>query len=138
MPLERCADESDACGPPRDRQALPEGVSFPCTKARMKRTKLLLEPLQKRALYLTTAILWVSGGAWLYLLETDPARPLWMKLHGAAAMFFLIIFGTLLMQPVPLGWQQDNQRPSGASLIAVCRVLIATGLALHYVGGQTD
>ncbi len=41
------------------------------------------------------------------------------------------------MQHVPVGWQQDNQRPSGASLIAVCGVLIATGWALYYVGGET-
>src|SRR5262245_38745050 len=114
--------------------------ALPCPRAgpRMKRSaKALLHPLQKRLLYLTTAVLWVSGAVWLYLLETNPGRPLWMKLHGAAGMLFLILFGTLLFQHVPAGWEQDRQRPSGAWLFAICGVLIATGWGLYYIGGES-
>jgi len=102
----------------------------------MKHSKLLLEPLQKRALYLATTLLWLSGAIWLYLLETDPARPLWMRLHGAAAMVFLMVFGTLLMQHVPAGWRQGEQRLSGVSLIATYSVLIVTGWMLYYLAGD--
>ena len=102
----------------------------------MKRSKLLLAPLQKRILYLTTATLWFSGAIWLYLLEADPSRPLWMKLHGAAAMIFLIVFGTLLVQHIPAGWLQADQRPSGGWLVLTCVLLIVSGWGLYYVGNE--
>jgi hypothetical protein len=98
----------------------------------MKKTKLLLEPIQKRMLYLTTGLLWLTGTWWLL----RPA-PLWLKIHGAAAMAFLIIFGTLLIQHVPAGWRQGDQRPSGGFLLTVCSILIVSGWGLYYLGDES-
>jgi hypothetical protein len=99
----------------------------------MKRQKTLLEPWQKRALYLSVLALWLSGMVWKLLSQT----PLWMRIHGAAAMAFLIMFGTLLMGHVPAGWREDRQRFSGSSLISLCGILIVTGWILYYSGNET-
>jgi hypothetical protein len=103
----------------------------------VKRSKVLLAPLHKQLLYVVIALLWLSGAVWIYLYETSPSRPLWMKIHGAAAMVFLILFGTLLMQHVPEGWRQDRQRSSGVSLLGLCGLLIVTGWGLYYWGDDT-
>ena len=100
----------------------------------MKPPKLLLEPWQKQALYFVTGLLWLSGAFWLYLTVEDPSRPLWLKIHGAAAMAFLVVFGTLLIQHVPGGWKQNRERSSGAPLIGLCAFLILTGWGLYYIG----
>jgi EamA domain-containing membrane protein RarD len=97
----------------------------------VKHSKLLLSPLQKRSLYGTTGLLWLSGAVWLYLDEINPLK-LWMKLHGAAAMIFLMVFGSLLFHHVPNGWKQDRQRPSGVPLIVLCGILTITGWGLYY------
>jgi len=102
----------------------------------MKPPKILLEPWQRQVLYLATALLWLSGAFWLYLSMDDPSRPLWMKIHGAAAMVFLMLFGMMFVRHVPSGWQQKPQRPSGVSIITVCGVLILTGWGLYYLGAD--
>lgn len=115
--------------------------------ADMKGSKARLAPRQKRSLYIVSGILWFSGAIWLYLRyfgqlsgeygpESNPAQPLWLKVHGAAAMAFLIVFGTLLGHHVPLGWRQKSQRPSGGILIGLCGVLILTGWGLYYLGNE--
>ncbi len=113
----------------------------------MKRSKVLLTPWQKRMLYFSTALLWLSGALWLYYkyfgqmqgdygLQAHPAQPLLLEIHGAAAMAFLMIFGILLNQHVPEGWKQGQKRPSGVSLITFCGILILTGWGLYYLGNE--
>ena len=115
----------------------------------MRRLKsyVLVSPLEKRLLYSACALLWLSGAVWLYLhyfgqVQTDygpqvsPWQPLCLKIHGAAAMGFLMILGAFFLQHVPAGWQQKNQRPSGSSLIAVAALLVVTGWGLYYVGSE--
>jgi hypothetical protein len=102
----------------------------------MKTSKILLGTRQKQALYLITSLLWLSGAVWLYLSMEDPSRPLWMKIHGAAAMAFLVIFGTLLVRHVPAAWEQNRERPSGAWLLGMCGTLILTGWGLYYFGND--
>ena len=103
-----------------------------------------LAPLQKRALYAVTALLWLSGAVWLgfslwqktFALESETfsAQPLLLEIHGAAAMAFLIVFGTLLPGHLPLGWRRKQERPSGVSLLVACGALIISGWGLYYFG----
>src|SRR5262245_15110306 len=103
--------------------------------------------LQKRALYVVAALLWISGTCWLYFsyFASDgasfsapgPAPALLPELHGAAAMAFLIAFGTLLPQHLPNGWQQRRQRPSGLALVAVCAILVLSGWGLYYLSDES-
>jgi len=98
----------------------------------MKHLKLLLlGPRQKFFLYLGTSVLWATGAWWL----ARPA-PLWMKIHGAAAFVFLLVFGSLLYQHVPAGWAHEKQRGSGGGLIALCGTLILSGWGLYYFGNE--
>ena len=110
----------------------------------MHRPKVTLETFHKRILYLSLGILWLSGIFWLYLKyfgqvqgafgsQSSPWQPAWMRIHGALAMVFLVLFGTLLTQHVPWGWKQRQQRPSGVSLLAISSVLIVTGWGLYYL-----
>ncbi len=108
--------------------------------------KKLVGPFHKRMLYITAGLLWISGILWLYLryvarshdelgLTTHPLQTLSLKIHGAAAVGFLIVFGALLYHISP-GWRQKYQRPSGLSLIGSSLILILTGWGLYYLGNE--
>ena len=97
-------------------------------------------------LYGVSAILWLSGAVWLYFRychqaleefapQSYPAEALVLKLHGAAAMIFLVIFGALLYHIRP-GWRKKYQRPSGMLLLTACGLLILTGWGLYYLGNE--
>ncbi len=92
-------------------------------------------------------VLLASGAAWLlgrgvfarpdeFGAGTDPLGPWWLRLHGAAAMGFLVALGTLLPVHVRRAWQFGLNRRSGAAVLGVAVVLIATGYALYYVGSE--
>jgi hypothetical protein len=61
-------------------------------------------------------------------------EPWWLKLHGAAAMVFLMVLGSLVRGHVRLGWKSGINRSSGAILVTVTSFLVLTGWALYYVG----
>ena len=86
---------------------------------------------QKRLLYGVFAVLWLTGAVWLY-----QPHPFWLKVHGVAAMAFLMSFGALLLEHVPTGWDLNEHRPSGGSLLGASGVLILTGWGLYYFGNE--
>lgn len=96
--------------------------------------RVRLTRLHQILLYATFVGLWVSGGIWWL---RDGMNSAWLlKIHGAAAMAFMIVFGTLLMNHVPVGWKQRRQRPSGSTLVTLCVLLVATGWGLYYAGNE--
>ena len=108
--------------------------------------KEVLESWHKKMLYAVSAVLWLSGIVWLYFRyyaesrdefgpQAHPVQAMSLKIHGMAAIVFLIIFGTLLYHIRP-GWRQKQQRPSGVSLLTTCIILILTGWGLYYVGDE--
>ena len=106
----------------------------------MNRSKIgIVKPIHKQILYIVSTILWLTGTVWLYIrycLKTQGQFDFQMlRIHGAAAMGFLIIFGAILYHIKP-GWRQKRQRPSGLSLIVSCIVLILTGWGLYYLGND--
>ena len=111
---------------------------------RLKR--YVLRPHHKEILYGISALLWLSGAVWLYFryyppmqgefgVQSHPAQTLCLKLHGAAAMGFLVILGMALYH-IPPGWRKKRQRPSGVSLLVVSCLLILTGWGLYYTGND--
>jgi cation transport ATPase len=116
------------------------------SRKRQQEDKSPLAPLQKRALYAVVAVLWLSGAVWLGLslwqktfaadLERLSAQPFLLEIHGAAAMVFLIVFGTLLPGHLLRGWRRKQERPSGVSVLVVSAVMVASGWGLYYFGSE--
>src|SRR5690349_2464315 len=104
-----------------------------------------LSPLHQRILYLTVALLWVSGALWMYWqffgshgnAAVSPSQVLALRVHGALAMVFLVVLGSLFPVHLYVGWGQRKNRPSGAFVIATCLILILTGWGLYYSGNDS-
>jgi hypothetical protein len=93
--------------------------------------------------YLSGAALLISGVGWLvghYFLAADglPAssEPWWLRLHGAALIVFLVVFGALMPNHVVMGWRLRRNRRSGVFMFAVVALLTLTGYGLYYSGGD--
>ncbi len=99
------------------------------------------------SVYSATALLVVSGAVWLVLhffMVTqgefgDTHHPLetWMlKLHGAAAMAGLIIYGSLLPLHIRRAWAVRRNIFLGIGLVVFMLLLTITGYLLYYAGGE--
>jgi len=99
-------------------------------------------------LYGVFGLLFLSGALWLLLHhylrvegefgpEPHVLEPLSLKLHGALAMAFLVVLGTLVRGHVQAGWRAHRNRVSGSGLLAANAVLVVTGWALYYLSGET-
>src|SRR5215472_11574125 len=103
--------------------------------------KQQLSRWQERWLYLVGGLLALSGVGWLichyWLRALGPApHPLevwWLRLHGAAMVGFLILFGALLPGHVKQGWRQGLNRRSGLPLLIATALLILSGYGLYYI-----
>lgn len=113
----------------------------------MKRRGIQLSPRHKRWFYSVTTILFLSGAAWVlfgWLAEHSAARAdllqslkSWMlKLHGAAAMAFLVALGILIPTHLKRAWQARRNRVNGAFFVTVVALLILTGFGLYYFGDE--
>ena len=113
----------------------------------MRRSSPRLSRWHERWLYGVSALLFLSGAAWLvahYFFagagefgETrNASEPWWLRLHGAAAMAFLIAFGSLFPAHVVPAWRRLKNRRSGMMMIALVSVLVLTGYGLYYLGGE--
>ncbi|MEO8630420.1 MAG: hypothetical protein ABI612_20325 [Betaproteobacteria bacterium] len=100
-----------------------------------------------RWVYWSCALLFSTGALWLvfhYFLQLhgeygDRPHPLeiWcLRLHGGAAMIVLIVLGSLLPIHIRRGWHQRKNIPAGVTLTTLAVVLIASGYALYYFGGE--
>jgi hypothetical protein len=98
-------------------------------------------------LYSVFGVLFATGLGWWLIhrtesaelqtgLEIRPVEPWLMKIHGAAAMLGLIILGALIPLHIKRSWRARRNRGSGSSMITVCILLIVTGYALYYAGGD--
>jgi hypothetical protein len=93
------------------------------------------------------AILWLSGAAWVLLhyfgevqgefgLETNPAQPWLLKLHGLVLIPAILVFGSLLVVHIPKGWNDKRQRVGGIIVTGIFTILIISGYMLYYVGSD--
>lgn len=99
------------------------------------------------AVYGATAVLVVSGIIWLVLHyfvvvpgeygpQIHPLEPWMLRLHGAAAMAGLIIYGSLLPVHIRRAWSIRRNIALGIGLVAIMLLLTATGYLLYYAGGE--
>lgn len=97
--------------------------------------------------YGLAALLLLSGAGWLvahYFLAIptefgdphQPSEPWWLRLHGAAAMGFLVIVGTVLLNHVVRAWHLRSNHKSGLVFMGLLAAMVLTGYALYYFGGE--
>ena len=98
-------------------------------------------------LYASAGLLFLSGLAWViqhYWMAGagefgDAAGSLqaWLlRIHGAAAMAFLIALGSLLPGHIVRGWRARRNHRSGMTLLALAAVLIVSAYALYYLSNE--
>ena len=113
----------------------------------MPREYLRLSRGHRTLFYACFGLLFLTGALWLVFhygthIKSDlgdlphPLESLWLKIHGAAAMVFLIILGALVRGHIQMGWGMRKNRRSGAMLVAANLLLLVTGWALYYVGNE--
>lgn len=111
------------------------------------RLPVKLSQRHKRWLYATAGILFASGLGWLiahYLFAgrgdfgdaPHPSEPWWLRIHGAAAMGFLIALGSLLPGHISRAWHARRNHRSGLFMLTLVAVLILTGYGLYYAGDE--
>ena len=89
-------------------------------------------PVTRALVYSVVLVLVTTGVLW----QLDFERAMLMKVHGAAAMASMLLFGGLLARHVPCGWKTRANRVSGASLLAAALWLLLSGYALYYAGSE--
>jgi len=106
-----------------------------------------LGPWHQGAVYGATAALVVSGIIWLvlhYFLtvpgeygpQSHPLESWMLRLHGAAAMAGLIIYGSLLPVHIRRAWSIRRNIVLGIGLVAIMLLLTITGYLLYYSGDE--
>ncbi|AST31273.2 hypothetical protein AB6Q13_05265 [Ralstonia solanacearum] len=117
------------------------------TSPSVLRLPVRLSQRHKRWLYATAAVLCISGLGWLVAHDLlggqgafgdapHPSEPWWLRLHGAAAMAFLVALGSLLPGHVSRAWQMRRNHRSGLFMLGLVLLLIATGYGLYYAGDE--
>ncbi|MDP8986057.1 MAG: hypothetical protein M3N97_13690 [Pseudomonadota bacterium] len=107
-----------------------------------------LSSRHQRWLYGVSGALLLSGLGWLvshYMLAGNdlsvafefgglphPAEPWWLRLHGAAMLGFLVVFGSLLPGHVVHGWRHRRNHRSGLFMLVTVSALTLTGYLLYY------
>ncbi len=114
----------------------------------MRKRPFQLSPGHRRLLYCFSGVLFLSGALW-WLVDYGgghqqhrypPAeflKPWLLKVHGAAAMVFLVVLGSLWPNHIRRAWHARANRQSGGILIAWIAGLTITGYGLYYFGGES-
>ena len=113
----------------------------------MRRDRIKLSPRHQGWIYATLAVLFATGVLWLVAKRwlggsgefgeaTSPLAPFAMQVHGAAAMVFLVLLGTLLQGHVRQAWNARRSRVTGGGMLAGVALLVASGYGLYYLGGE--
>jgi hypothetical protein len=112
-----------------------------------RRDRIKLSPRHQGWIYAIFALLFATGVVWLVAKRwlatpgefgetASPLAPLAMQLHGAAAMVFLVLVGTLLQGHVRQAWNARRSRLTGGGMLAGVALLVASGYGLYYLGGE--
>jgi hypothetical protein len=111
-------------------------------------TAIRLSATHRWTVYISLAVLTLSGCIWLYAHHflgdpnnfaalIHPAEPWSMKIHGMAAIIFAVVIGSLTTLHIRLGWRRKKNRASAMMLLTVISLLAITGYLLYYAGGNS-
>ena len=65
-----------------------------------------------------------------------PLEIWWLRLHGAAAMGFLVVLGSVLPVHARRAWHARLNYRTGISVLSIAAVLVLTGYGLYYAGDE--
>jgi hypothetical protein len=113
----------------------------------MSRDRIGLSQRHRAWVYAGFGVAFLSGLCWIGAQlwcgdggpfgESPSALARWsMQVHGGAAMLVLVLLGTLLPGHVKRAWKTRRSRWTGGLMLGVNGLLIATGYALYYAGGE--
>ena len=108
------------------------------------RNSVRFSPRMKWWFFSVFGILFLSGIIWLvlhYMADKqgefyNPFEPRLMKIHGAAAMVFLVVLGVLIPTHTRRAWNQRRNRVTAVVMIGVCLLMIFSGYGLYYCGEE--
>lgn len=122
-----------------------EPISYLSLTPPGERMSIRLGPLHKALIYGLTIALMVTGLMWLvphFLLASDghfgqhPLEAWALRLHGAAAMGFLVALGSMLPVHVRRAWQIRRNMRTGITMLVAIVVLIVSSYALYYASSE--
>ena len=113
----------------------------------MKPDLVRLTRLHEWITYLLSAVVFISGIAWLYFFyfvriegeygfEMHPMTNISLVAHGLSALCLLVVLGTLLPIHIARAWRLKKNRTSGAFFFSVFFLLIISGMGLYYLGNE--
>ncbi|MDE2603169.1 MAG: hypothetical protein KGL62_12490 [Bradyrhizobium sp.] len=97
------------------------------------------------SIYAAFAVLSLSGAVWfLANWQKDLSTgEIWQQvaanmlmIHGGTAMLALLLIGALIPVHLLRGWRSRRNRVSGAVVVTINTVLIATAFGLYYLGSE--
>jgi len=111
----------------------------------MKRRGIQLSSRHKRWFYAVSVTLFLSGAVWVlfgWLAKRNETcadfsqalKPWLLKLHGAAAMTFLVALGILIPTHLKRAWRAQRNRVNGGFFVTMMALLVVTGYGLYYFG----
>jgi hypothetical protein len=107
---------------------------------RLHRVHALILHAVACVLVVSGALAGVADVCELINLDFEPPRALkiWaLRVHGGAAMGFLVLIGTMLPVHVRVAWRAGRNRLSGSVLLASLALLAMSGYGLYYFGDET-
>jgi hypothetical protein len=113
----------------------------------IQRPPMRLSQRHERWLYAIGALIFVSGLGWLgdhYLFAGSaefgdahaPFEPLWLRLHGAAAMAGLVVWGSVFPGHIARAWHLGVNRRSGLLMLSLVVLLVVSGWSLYYISDE--
>ena len=114
----------------------------------MKKRGVQLGDRHQAWVHATWSLLFATGAGWLVVrrwfahegefgLEPSAWEPWLLKAHGAGALVFCIVLGSLIPAHIRIGWRMRRNRASGAVFLALNGLLVVSGYLLYYAGGET-
>jgi hypothetical protein len=143
----RKSDRRFARHEPRHNDARQSRMIMAIAPNTRRTDSIRLGPWHQGAVYAATAALAISGIIWLVLHyffavpgkygpQIHPLEPWMLRLHGAAAMAGLIIYGSLLPVHIRRAWSMRRNIALGIALVAFMLLLTITGYLLYYAGDE--